>query len=199
MMREHASTIADLRWLFLESEGELGVRSNFEPMRARLECGGRTGGRPILEIDERSLDAAEKARYLRRAFEAMRVGCACPLAVACPRDSRECRLLRAAFGGEEMAGPRAQVVYGALGPAAGVAPETATAIRAHAAYLAALCDAGAHRLSPREWLSRLCLRAAQGGACVGDAVLVRAIRREADALLVEVLRRFSGARRRVRR
>lgn len=60
---------ADLRWYFRDSAGAMGLRSNFGGMVAQLEGGGfhqRAG----YEADQRALEAAERAREIRKALDA---------------------------------------------------------------------------------------------------------------------------------
>lgn len=102
--------IADLRWYWSDAAGDLGLKSNFEPMRARLETGGRTGGAPILELDEKCIDAATRERHIRRALERI--------------TERDRGILRAAFGGADRDLP-------AFGRATGVVPMTDAATLAH--------------------------------------------------------------------
>jgi hypothetical protein len=102
--------IADLRWYWSYAAGDLGLKSNFEPMRARLEAGGRTGGAPILELDEKCIDAATRERHIRRALERL--------------TERDRGILRAAFGSSDRDLP-------AFGRATGVVPMTDAAQLAH--------------------------------------------------------------------
>ena len=61
---------ARLRWfLSRDSRGAIGERSSFAAMVARLEVGGRTGGAPRTDVDERQIHAAEMDRHIRRALE----------------------------------------------------------------------------------------------------------------------------------
>ena len=39
--REYAD-VAELRWYWSDAAGDMGLQSNFEPMRARMQVGGRT-------------------------------------------------------------------------------------------------------------------------------------------------------------
>ena len=62
---------ADLRWYFNESDGDMGLKSSFGPMVARLEAPLSRGGALILELDERKIAAASRARTVRRALESL--------------------------------------------------------------------------------------------------------------------------------
>jgi hypothetical protein len=146
----------ELRWYWTEAAGAMGARSNFEPMRARLETGRVTGGAATLEVDERRLDAATRARLIRRTLEAMR-----------PADAR---LLFSAFGRDEreLAG---------LGHATGVIPVLLSTRRAW-------LDSGTSR-PLEEWLARLVIRAAakDGRAAVALRVLLRDAESTLDSAL----------------
>ena len=160
---------ADLRWYWTWSDGELGMRSSFGPMVARLQCGGRSGGKPITEIDDRVLEAAARARHISRALALL--------------SNRDHVALRAAFGPSAPIEP----VPG-LGLVAPVAPLTRCAWQAHR---------DSHTDRPiEEWLLRLAHRAAQRGdvaAC--DRVLAREIVAEAEVLLRHAVGAFGSARR----
>lgn len=60
--------VADIRWLFHSADGALGLRSNFAGMVASLEGGGYSA-RTSYDVDEHRLQAAERARRIRRALE----------------------------------------------------------------------------------------------------------------------------------
>ena len=120
---------AALRWFWNEADGEMGLRSSFPAMVARLECGGATGGKPIMEIGDHRIEAAGRARIISRALGEL--------------PERQRRVLCAAYG------PYARELPG-LGAAAPVAPMTEAAQAAHRA-------SGTDR-SIEEWLVRLCAR-----------------------------------------
>ena len=65
----HQRWAADLRWFFLESDGEMGLRSNFGAVVAGLEGGGHTA-RVNHDVADRVMAAAERARHIRRTMEA---------------------------------------------------------------------------------------------------------------------------------
>lgn len=54
---------AELRWYFLHAAGELGMRSNFTSIVARIEGGNGGGGTPH-HVDMRRLEAAGHARRI---------------------------------------------------------------------------------------------------------------------------------------
>jgi hypothetical protein len=56
----------DLGWFWSESDGELGLQSNFNAIVARIE--GRSPEGSPTEIDDRKLDAALRARRISRAL-----------------------------------------------------------------------------------------------------------------------------------
>lgn len=62
---------ADLRWYFNEADGDMGLKSSFGPMVARLEAPLSRGGALIVDIDERKLNAASRARTVKRALECL--------------------------------------------------------------------------------------------------------------------------------
>lgn len=65
-MLGHEEAAADLRWLFTQSGGELGLRSNLAGLVARIEGGGGSYGAP--EMDTRRIDAATRARAITKAL-----------------------------------------------------------------------------------------------------------------------------------
>ena len=83
---------ADLRWLFRDSEGALGLRSNFGGMIASLEGGGWTP-KPTHEVDERVLQAAERRRKLLDILEEVPVWARVVLSGAYRYSDGENRLL----------------------------------------------------------------------------------------------------------
>jgi hypothetical protein len=60
--------VADIRWLFHSADGAMGLKSNFSGMMASLEGGGHSA-RSSYDLDDRRLQAAERARHIRRALE----------------------------------------------------------------------------------------------------------------------------------
>ena len=166
--KEHnQSAEADLRWFWNEADGDMGVRSSFPAMVARLECGGATGGRPIMEIADHCLEAAGRARIISRALHEL------------PEHHQ--RVLGAAFG------PCAHELPG-LGMAAPVAPMTEAALAAHKA-------SGTDR-SIEEWLVRLCARVNSKKARASNAqdrLAFEAIRDEAQASLRRAVNAFDVA------
>jgi hypothetical protein len=159
---------ADLIWFWAWSDGEMGLRSSFGAMTARLQVGGRTGGRPITDLDERCIEAATRARLISRALELL------------PGLHR--RALRYAYG------PDARELPG-LGVAAPVA------LLSPAAMLAYRESRSDRPLE--EWLVRLCWRAhrRQGESPARDRCTVRAIALEANATLARAVQAFASARR----
>ena len=91
-----------LCWYFNQSAGDLGLSSNFEPMRKMLELGGPTCGKPICEIDDRRLAAAEAERHVLAALQEIGKELSDVLRVAYtePDGEEHCALARdlAAFG-----------------------------------------------------------------------------------------------------
>jgi len=68
-LRPHPQDAAELAWFFNESEGAMGVRSNFGSMKARLEAPMSHSGVVATEMDERQVEAASRARLVRRSLE----------------------------------------------------------------------------------------------------------------------------------
>lgn len=90
----HERHAADLRWYFRDSPGELGLRSNFGGMVASLEGGGWTP-KPTHEVEERRLQAAERARRVLRALEGCPVWARVVLSIAYRYADGEQRLIGA--------------------------------------------------------------------------------------------------------
>lgn len=85
---------ADLRWLYSESAGELGLRSNFGALVAGLEGGGHSA-RVSHEVSDRVMEAAERARTIRRTLESIPVWAQVVLGVAFRREDGELVLMAA--------------------------------------------------------------------------------------------------------
>ena len=85
---------SDLRWLFRDSHGELGLKSNFAGMIASLEGGGWKP-KPTHELDERRLQAAERARRLLETLDTVPVWARVALAITYRYSDGETRLLGA--------------------------------------------------------------------------------------------------------
>jgi hypothetical protein len=63
----NARALADLKWFFTTAAGEIGLRSNFQAMVSQLSAfGTRSGG--AVQVDERKLQAAERARAIQSRF-----------------------------------------------------------------------------------------------------------------------------------
>ena len=169
-----------LRWFYTWADGELGMKSNFGAMVAQLE-GGHAGGGSIDDVENRMLErleAAGKARRIRRAFERL--------------SGPQFWILRTTFG------PGARELPG-LGVIAPLAPYTVAALRAHA-------ESGTDR-TIEEWLVRLCYRCSRTCPCgarkkrraeekatLADRAALESIRREGEALLRSALSRFAASR-----
>jgi hypothetical protein len=148
--------------------GDMGLQSNFEAMRARMQVGGRTGGKPIVDIDERCLKAAAREKRIRRALERLPDHVVAILVHAFGPDTREIPV---------------------FGRATGVVPLTLAARRTWA-------SSGTTR-SLEEWLVRLVIRVhtGKGDDPVVDRALLQSIREEADRLLATALRAYVAERR----
>ncbi len=168
----------ELRWRFLWGDGEMTEPSSFPAMTARLEAGGRTGGKPIVDIDPRRLAAAGRCRRIDGTLALL--------------SDEQRRVLFAAFAPFCHGGPfaRLAVVPGRplrlFGQHPGAAFVTDAAWRAHAA-------SGTSR-ELDEWLAKLCQRIAQRPT-PADRLLGSEIRREAEALVLAAMRAYSAARR----
>lgn len=87
---------ADLRWLFRESAGAIGQRSNFGAMVASLESGRGGGqGRTSYDVDDRALQAAERVRHIGRTLDGLPVWARVVLALAYRAEDGELRLVGA--------------------------------------------------------------------------------------------------------
>lgn len=85
---------ADLRWLFSESDGELGLRSNFGALVAGLEGGGHSA-RVSHEVSDRVMESAERARTIRKTLEAIPAWARVVLGVTFRRADGELALMAA--------------------------------------------------------------------------------------------------------
>lgn len=90
----HQRWAADLRWLFSEADGEMGLRSNFGALVAGLEGGGHSA-RVCHDVADRTMEAAERARTIRRALEDVPVWARVVLGVAFRRADGELALMAA--------------------------------------------------------------------------------------------------------
>lgn len=88
------SICADLRWFYRDSEGALGLKSNYGGMLASLEGGGfhPTGS---YEVDMRKLEAAERARHISIALGNTKLWARVVLAVALRYSDGDVRLIGA--------------------------------------------------------------------------------------------------------
>lgn len=156
---------ADLRWYFCESEGEMSAPSNFSAMIKILQNGGPSGGTPSTDLSESAIDAAVRARRIRRALQQL------------PND--QCLILRAAFS--ECAPIRP------FGDLTGIVPLT---VAAQCAWAISNSDK-----SLTEWLCRLAYRYVNGigDTLRRDRCLIRHIQREAGHMQGNALRRYERA------
>ena len=168
-LRLHPAVVTDLRWLFTESDGQLGLRSNYPGMVARLQAFRSGGFAKPFEYEDQTIETATRARRLRRSLE--RAGAA------------HARALRATYGppapGLEHEHAALVDVYGDL---AGLIPDSASARR---------CYEDSSTTRPYwAWLARLdaAVRAGQARWSLLDQV-----RREADAALVAASRAYGAA------
>lgn len=83
---------SDLRWFFRDSEGAMGLRSNFGGMVAQLEGGGYSQ-RAGYELDDRAVVAAERAREIKKALEASPIWAQLVLRIAYRQADGERRLI----------------------------------------------------------------------------------------------------------
>lgn len=158
----------DLSWYWCWADGDLGLRSIHAPMVARLECGGRAGGAPILDLDERCLEAATRYRCITRALERL--------------SDAQVRVLRVAYG------PQAHRLPGLDQPACVAAACTLApaARQAHAS--------SSSTRSFEEWLVRFFARSTSTACGAQDRVLARRILAEASALLASAACAYGAAR-----
>jgi hypothetical protein len=146
---------SDLRWFWREAAGEMGLRSNFESVRLRLQgvYGNRTGA---VEMDHRALGAASRVRAIHRRLERV------------PDD--QVRTLFAAYG---------LVVFPGLlpwGRCAGVLPLQPLSQQAH--------HRSRTKRSIEDWLSRLHRNARKSGASSPERELAGELQRDAESALI---------------
>lgn len=90
LLRLHPRDEADLRWLYEDSAGELGLRSNHETVVNACQGGRNRGSKPVsaaraFGVSDRQHGAAERARRITRRLEQL--------------SQRDQRTLAAAYGG----------------------------------------------------------------------------------------------------
>lgn len=162
---------AELRWVFSEADGDIGLTSNYGAMVGLLEVGSRSGSSQpaAYEIDVERIEAAGRERRIRLALDAI--------------GHRHAQVLRVQYG------PGRAPELPAFGELAGLAMFTSAAHRAHQA-------SGTNRSLP-DWLARLAERVRRNRAAsdVRDLMVVNEIRREAEALLVAASGAYARARR----
>lgn len=163
---------AELRWVFTEADGDIGLRSNFGAMVGLLEIGARSGSSQPLayEIDTDRIEAAAAERRIRRALDEI--------------GRTNAQVLRVQYG------PGRAPELQAFGSLAGLALFTDAAIRAHR-------DSQTTRELP-DWLARLSDRVAKkkGAADPRERMMVGEIRREAEMLLARASGAYLKARKR---
>jgi hypothetical protein len=176
---------AELRWYFTEADGDMGLRSLFPAMVARLEVGGRTGGRPITEMDDRWLLAASRARRISRALELLAAADLRRADAPPPADRRvgDVQVLHCAFRAPEQDLPG----WGSL---TGVLPLSRRA-------LSAWCSSHSTRTF-EEWLFRLAWNVARrhGGKSnlPASTALLASIRLDASTMLRGAVQAYARAR-----
>jgi hypothetical protein len=168
MTPRHRDALAEeLRWHWADATGEMGLRSNFEAMRARIQRAASRGGKPNTDIDERCVEAATREKYIRRALAQV--------------PDHEAIVLVHAFGPGIRELP-------AFGPTTGVVPLTRVARQA---WLSSSTNR-----SLEDWLARLLVRVHTGRSHdpAGDAALLKAIRSEAEQMLGCALESYATRR-----
>ena len=191
MLDADPETEGDLRWLWELADGDLGLRSSFPAMLVQLETGGPPGagcGVIKTELDPRALEAAQRCRELVRALEKAFGGGW--------RATWEIAVLRRGLAQEEARR------LPALGPYAGAAVYSPTAVRGWEVYWARLERVTC--LCPRtleEWLVRVAWKAR--GRVTGDGVvrpedrrLAMTIAGESKSLVKDLVARVDKARHR---
>lgn len=157
------SVSAELVW-FLggEAEGDMGLRSCFPAMVARLMA-FRSGGRPSLDLDDRSVAAAMRARGIARRRESL--------------SERHRMVLLAAYG--HRTDPPAEVE-----PVIGVALYSELAASAHAI-------SGSDR-PLHVWLWRLRERVRRGAASASERSRLAEILRDSERALAVAEAAYAG-------
>jgi hypothetical protein len=168
--RREDAIAAELRWYWADATGEMGVRSNFEAMRARIQRAASRGGKPNTDIDERCVEAATREKRIRRALAQV--------------PDREAIVLVHAFG----PGIRELPAFEA---ATGVVPLTRIARQAWV-------KSGTNR-TLEGWLARLLVRVHTGRSSgpenlARDRALLNAIRTEANQMLRAALQSYAACR-----
>jgi hypothetical protein len=168
--RREEALAAELRWYWADATGDMGLKSNFEAMRACIQRAASRGGKPNVDIDERCLEAATREKHIRRALAQV--------------PDREAIVLVHAFG----PGIREIPVFG---PATGVVPLTRVARQAW-------LNSSTNR-SLEGWLARLLVRVHTGRSSgpehlARDRALLNAIRTEANQMLRAALLAYAACR-----
>ncbi len=164
--RREDTLVAELRWFWADATGDMGLKSNFEAMRARMQRCAAKGGQPNTDIDERCVDAATREKRVRRALARV--------------PDHEAIVLVNALG------PGTREIP-AFGRATGVVPMTRAARQTW-------LSSGTNR-SLEDWLARLVIRVhtGRGDDPAGDAALLKAIRQEAEQMLHAALQAYAAA------
>jgi hypothetical protein len=169
-LRPDGQTEAELRWVFNEADGDMGVRSNFMPMVARIQCPRDAAAVTSYEADWRQVEAASRDKVIRQALE--RVG------------GGKARVLELAY--TELSHDAAQRLE-PLGRVAGVVLALPATIAAHAK---------SQTDRPLvEWLGRIAKRSAS----VTTRGICAPLTREAEALFFDAVAAYRKARGKARR
>ena len=169
-LRLHPGDEEDLRWVFVDSAGDLGLRSNFMSVVRMIDQGVPQSGAPR-DLDVHLLEAASRARVIHATLG------------RCGAASAE--VLRQCYG--EPTPPELAV----LGRAANLVRNSAALVREH--------KASRSRKPADQWLQLLALRLTKGTASPKDRQVALALTREAIALLAQAQRAYARNKPRVRR
>jgi hypothetical protein len=165
--RREDAIAAELRWYWASATGEMGLKSNFEAICARIRLGVGLGGKLMAEMDERCIEAATRERHVRRALVKV--------------SDRDAAILVHAFGPDTREIP-------VFGRATGVVPLTRVARNTWA-------NSGTTR-TLEDWLARLVVRVhtGRGNDPDGDVDLLKAIGSEAEQMLQGALQAYAAYR-----
>lgn len=167
---------AELRWYYNVAAGEMGMRSGFASMVARIEVGARTSSEPSTEMNPRFVEAASRARLIKKALDQL--------------GEADRRVLLEAYREQVLVDAHGREALQQLAAWGAVAALVALSAEAQHKYRAS------RTTRPYlEWLARLARPTAAGAA----RTICSALRREAETRLARAGRAYAAAARQVRR
>lgn len=157
----------DLIWFFTEAEGEMGIRSNHEPILYLILTGIPQGIVHATDIGGRALAAAERVHDVGNVLAGL--------------DRTHVEILRLRYG--TALGPEIEDVFG---------PEAALLVRSVA--LPCAHEESGTRRDLADWTALLVRRVIKGTCSEKDREVVRAVRAECEAMIVAAHRGYRAAR-----